>query len=137
MEKKTRKKVIVHSEPSINILSRRQPHSFPKVSTAESGIYVLPELCPLQTKRKHYHKHGEQRLCTACKLCRSFLVLVFVPYFANQQMACVTTDRGTKGMYRLRLQTECVREHTTTTTPANHNRLNNESKQFECPAYID
>jgi hypothetical protein len=46
------KNITVHGKPFINVLSRRKPHSFPKVSTAESGIYVLPELCSLQIVRK-------------------------------------------------------------------------------------
>jgi hypothetical protein len=46
------KGITIHSEPFINVLSRRQPHSFPKVPTAKSGIYVLSELCSLQTERK-------------------------------------------------------------------------------------
>jgi len=56
------KNITIHSKPFIDILSRRQPHSFPKVSTAESGIYVLSELRSLQTERKvqaiHYIIHN-------------------------------------------------------------------------------
>jgi len=51
------KNITIHSKPFIDILSRRQPHSFPKVSTAESGIYVLSELRSLQTERKGHVKH--------------------------------------------------------------------------------
>ena len=50
--KKKEKGITIHSKPFINVLSRRQPHSFPKVPTAKSGIYVLSELCSLQTERK-------------------------------------------------------------------------------------
>lgn len=51
------KNITIHSKPFIDILSRGQPHSFSKVSTTESGIYVLSELRSLQTERNGQVMH--------------------------------------------------------------------------------
>jgi rRNA maturation protein Nop10 len=45
--KKKVENITIHSKPFIDILSRRQPNSFPEVSTAKGCIYMLSELCPL------------------------------------------------------------------------------------------
>lgn len=64
------KNITIHSQPFIDIFSRRQPYSFPKVSTAKSGIYVLPKLCTLQIKRELFNgMYNIEALCHCVKFC--------------------------------------------------------------------